>query len=339
MYVDRNRKKNLNKRLSPCFLWVTGAAVISAFSASTVQDALLILSPNGDLFETARIGLVQELEDEFAISIQEVNKATRATDIEKAFIASTPRAVVLIGNSSIRLYTKYAHNHREKTVSVPVVAILALDIKRAVYGLENVGGIAYETPMVTALVNFRRVINQPVESVGVIYRKAFQEFITKHAMYCKREKITVKSIMISDDTSSHKKEISRALKQLVKKERVQVFWVPNDNILLKPKLLVKVWLPLFTGHKVPVVVGVESLVKPELNFGTYAVIPDPKALGEQAADLITDLKDDEWNFHQIVIYPAISMYSVLNMKKATLIKDVKSINVDEVNKVFMEGKK
>lgn len=315
------------------------AVSIITYPAAQTLYPLLILLPDGELFEAAKTGLEKELRSEFAISTMEVNDATRVADIDKKIASVAPRAVVLMGNSSIRLYAGYAHDHRDETASLPVVAILALDIKRAVADIGDVHAIAYETPMVTALVNFRRVINKPVATVGVVYREAFEEFVTQHTEYCKKEKIAVKSILIGDDASSHQKEISKALKQLVKKERVQAFWVPNDNILLKPELLMEVWLPLFSAQKVSVIVGVESLVKPELNFGTFAVIPDPVAMGEQAAGMIADLKDEDWKFDSTVVYPAISMYSVLNLKKAVSVADVKSINVNEVTRVLSEKKK
>jgi hypothetical protein len=302
-------------------------------------DPLLILMSKGELFEAAKSGLMGELKYEFAISAMDVDDATSIEAIDAKITATSPRAVVLMGNRSIALYARYSQANKDKTASAAVVAILALDVKRASAGIEKAQCIAYETPMITALVNFRRIMNQSLETVGVVYRKPFEAFVARHTEYCKKEKIIVKSIMIGDDASVHKKEISKALQQLVKKEHVQAFWVPNDNILLKPELLMDVWLPFFNKQNTPVIVGVESLVKPEIDFGTYAVIPDPQAMGEQAAGLIIDLKDQNWKNDNTVIYPAISMYSVLNLKKAALIVDVKNINMNGITKVFTDGKK
>jgi hypothetical protein len=319
-------------------LLFTGLAAFGAI-AQPPPDALLVLWSEGVLFEAGRNGLVNELKDEFAITDLKVNEATKADDIQEKFAATRPRSVVLIGNNSIRLYAQYVDKNKTEAGTVPVVAILALDVKRAVSGLPKVRCIAYETPMVTALVSFRRVMNMPIETVGVIYRKVSAEFVAEHARYCQREKIVVKGILVGDDAAGHRKEIANALKQLVKKDRVQAFWVPNDNIILKPELLVGVWLPLFAAEKVPVIVGVESLVRPEMEFGTYAVIPDPVAMGEQAAGLVTDLRDDGWKCDGTIVYPAISMYSVLNMKKAVLITDEKGIHRNEVTKLLSEVKK
>jgi hypothetical protein len=334
---------NKEKRGMKFHFYIFLFAFLLIFKASAAMgqqlDPLLILMPKGELFEAAKNGLMNELKYEFALSTMNVNEGTSIEAIDAQITAVSPRAVVLMGNRSITIYAQYVHGYKNKTASLSVLAILALDVKRASTGIENVQCIAYETPMVTALVNFRRVMKQSLESVGVVYRKPFEEFVAKHTEYCKKEKIFVKSIMISDDASAHKKEISKALQQLVQKEQVQAFWVPNDNILLKPELLMDVWLPVFKKFKVPVIVGVESLVRPEIDFGTYAVMPDPQSMGEQTAGLITDLKEQNWRNFGTVIYPAISMYSVLNLKKAALFVDIKSININGITKVLKEEKK
>lgn len=302
-------------------------------------DPVLLITTKGSIFDQARNGLVNELRDEFSISIIEINEKTSIEEIDTFFSSyNMPKAVVLIGNNAIRFYVKYSYQHKKKTESIQVVTILALDVQRAITGIENVNGIAYETPMVTALVNFRRVINKPLNKVGVIYRKPLREFVDKHTLFCFKEKIAIKGIEISDDTSKHKNEIDNAMQTLLKKESVEALWIANDNVLLKPDLLGSVWLPALKKKKVPLIVGVEALVNPELNFGTFAVIPDPVALGEQAAEIVFNLKADDWEHRGVVIHPAISMYSVLNIKKAAEFTDKEELKTYEVSKV-LNGKK
>ncbi|HLV31884.1 MAG TPA: hypothetical protein VKY57_09970 [Chitinispirillaceae bacterium] len=304
------------------------------------SDPVLILTARGSIFDQARNGLVNEIRDEFAVSIVEINEETSLEDIDKQINGyKDTKAVVLIGNNAIRTYKKYSSLYKEKTESVQIVSLLALDIQRAVSGLENVTGIAYETPMVTALVNFRRVISKPLNKVGVLYRNPFKEFVKQHTLFCSREGITIEGIEISDDTSKHHEEINNSLQVLLKEKNVDAFWLVNDNVLLKPHLLGNVWIPVFKKGKVPLIAGVESLVDPKLDFGTFAVIPDPVALGEQAAEIIFDLKLDNWEHSGIMIYPAISMYSVLNFKKATEITDKKNLKTYEVSKVLYKSKR
>jgi len=298
-------------------------------------DKVLIITSKGSIFDQARNELVNELRDEFAVSISEIDENTVFNEIDALFgNYDLPKAVILVGNNAIRQYQKYSNLQKKKTEYIQVVTILALDVKNAVAGIANVNAIAYETPMVTALVNFRRVLNKPLSKVGVLYRQAFKEFVENHTRFCSKEKIEIKGIAISDEPSKHQNEIAGALQTLLKKEKVDALWIANDNVLLKPELLGNVWLPALKKNKVPLVVGVEALVNPKLNFGTFAVIPDPVALGEQAAEIIFDLKDDEWKHRGIMIHPSISTYSVLNIKSATEFADMGNLKIYEVSKVL-----
>ena len=161
----------------------------------------------------------------------------------------------------------------------------------------------------------------------------YEPFVIKHSKFCKREKINVTGIKVGNNAKKHKGEITKALKQLLQKDKVDVFWILNDNRLLKPELLTKVWIPTFIKHKIPVIVGVEALAKPELNFGTYAVMPEPESMGAQAAEMIFELEESDWKFEKREIYPAISVYSVLNLNKLSGFS-VKDLNLSEVKKVF-----
>lgn len=299
------------------------------------NDQVVIFATKGSIFDQARNGLVNEIRDDFSVSVIEINENTSIGDIDSVIDSyNVPKAVVLIGNNAIRSYVKYANQNKQKTKSIQVVTMLALDVQRAVSGIENVNAIAYETPMLTALVSFRRVFSKPVDKVGVLYRNPLKQFIEKHTHYCAREKISIKGIEISDDTSKIELDISSALQNLIRTEKVDALWIPNDNVLLKPEYLGNIWLPELKKKKVPLIVGVEALVNPELNFGTFAVIPDPVALGEQAAEIVYNLKADDWQHSGVMIHPAISMYSVLNLKKAYEIAAKEDFKTYEVSKIL-----
>jgi hypothetical protein len=295
----------MRKTLLTIFLY---SSFICAQEGTTYQsdrnDEIFIITANGSIFDQARNELVNELRDEFSISISEINDSATVNTIEEINRLfnnnAPPKAVVLIGNNAIRLYQKYAALHKKKTETIQVITLLALDVPRAVSGLPNVNAVAYETPMITALVNFRRVINKPVSKVGVLYRKPHRDFVTKHTRYCLKENIDIRGIEISENISKHQTEIADGLKMLLKNESVDALWIANDNVLLKPDLLGNVWLPALKKIKVPLIVGVEALANPKLNFGTFAVIPDPVALGEQTAEIIFDLKSSDWEHRGII---------------------------------------
>ncbi len=301
--------------------------------ASDSDDAILILTPPGELFASAIVGIQEETDDYFKVTVLEISKENEGGgEIERYFASTTPKVIVILGNQLLKLYTKFIHEHKPDVSRIPVISIYALDTERAIGHLNNAQGISSQTPMVTAITKFRWIVTTKINKVGVIYRDACEELVVENTKLCEREKITINSIKISNQTQNYKKEISDALKHLIKKEQVDAIWIPNDNVILSSELLGGVWIPLLNKANIPVIVGVEVLVKPELNFGTFAVIPDPKGTGMQAAELIFDLKYNNWELPEIRMYPTLSVYSVLNYKKAA--KIINRNNMNTITKIF-----
>jgi hypothetical protein len=312
-------------------LVTTLASLVPVYSDDLPK--LLIISPDGAIFQETIRGMESEIEESFTLKTMTITKETYESQIGKKIAAEKPNALVIMGNRAIRLYKKHLKAHSGENDTLPVIALLASQVEKSVSSFKQVQGINYETPMVTALVNFRSIIGKNINNVGVIYRSVYEPFVIKHTKFCKREKINVIGIKVGDNAKKHKREISKALKQLLQKDKVDVFWILNDNRLLKPELLMKVWIPTFTKYKIPVIVGVEALAKPKLNFGTYAVMPEPESIGAQAAEIIFELEESDWKFEKREVYPAISVYSVLNLNKLSGYTPDK-LNLTEVNKVF-----
>ena len=315
----------------PLFLILLFFCVLSVHSDELPR--IVVFTPDGEIFNQTIQGMNNEFEGAYSLKTIPISKESTVESIEETVTSASPKAIVLMGNGAIKLYKVYVTTHPKINKCIPVMALLASQVEKATNGLKNVNGIAYETPMVTALVNFRAIFEMQLDNVGVIYRDVYKKFVMLHSEYCKKEEITIKSILVGNDASKHKREIRKALNQLVLKDKVDAFWIPNDNYLLTPDLLVKIWIPTFLKHNIPVIVGVEALVKPEIRFGTYAVIPEPVAMGEQAAQIIFDLEESEWKFAAKEIFPAISVYSVLNMEKSSGIS-TKKLNLKEVTKVL-----
>lgn len=306
---------------------------LNSVFASDSDDAILILTPPGELFTSAITGIQEETDDDFVMTVLEISKENEGDGrIERYFESTTPKVIVILGNHLLKLYTKFIQEHKPDISNIPVISIYALDTERAIGHLYNAQGISSQTPMVTAITKFRWIVTSKITTVGVIYRDACEELVLQNTKLCEREGITIRSIKIGDQTKNYKKEISGALKHLIKKEQVDALWVPNDNVILSSELLGGVWIPLLNKTNIPVIVGVEVLVKPELNFGTFAVIPDPKGTGMQAADLIFDLKYNDWRLPETRVYPTLSVYSVLNYKKAAKIINRNAMNA--ITKVF-----
>ena len=109
-----------------------------------------------------------------------------------------------------------------------------------------------------------------------------EEAFKENYKFCAREGIELVGVLLPNQRKNKVKEISQALKKLLKKDKVDAMWVLNDNILLDAKLMKNAWIPATQKYKIPMMVGVEVLVNPRLNFGTIAILPDHYAFGVQA---------------------------------------------------------
>jgi putative ABC transport system substrate-binding protein len=174
----------------------------------------------------------------------------------------------------------------------PAVVVMTSFLERSIDSLRTATGIAYEVPAVSSIVALREVSETSVERVGVVYRKTFSDVIKKQADLAKIEKVELISVAVSDQPT--KEEVEDSLDLLVVDKKVDALWVLNDNKLLSAELLVESWLPVLRFKPIPVIVGVSALVHPDIHFGTLAVLPHHAQLGVQAADLVFELADNEW---------------------------------------------
>jgi hypothetical protein len=98
---------------------------------------------------------------------------------------------------------------------------------------------------------------------------------------------------------------------------VDALWILNDNRLLGDgDFLQAGWRGAIEDLGVPVIVGVPALVKPELQFGTLAVLPDLGALGVQTANLLLDVAASKWEAKRWPVQLPVSTLTFVNMQQA-----------------------
>jgi hypothetical protein len=196
--------------------------------------------------------------------------------------------------------------------SIPAVAVLASFLRESSVGIENITGVIYEVPLVTSLVNLRALLKQPVQKIGVIHRSSFRGFIEEQRGLCAAEGFTI----VGAEIEGSRKDVREAIDRLRETERVDAIWVLNDNALLDRDLLLRGWLPALRKNSTPIVVNVKSLLSRKIDFGTFAVLPEHRALGTQVGQLISSLADREWRVAaQSFEYP-LSVETVLDVEFA-----------------------
>lgn len=276
--------------------------------------AILTLMPDSPSARETYRGLVDELGEEYDVIPYITSKDMTPGELTRLVREQQPRALVLMNNPNVRLYRQYRVVAPPEQRDLPAVVVLTSFLRESAAGLDNLTGVIYEVPLVTSLVNLRVLLEQPVRSVGVIHRPIFRRFLEEQRRLSAAEGFTLVGVEVSGEDSD---EIEQALERLLEVEKVHALWVLNDNALLTREHLVDGWLPGLEGSRTPVIVNVRSLVSREISFGTFAVLPDHRPLGVQAAQLLSTIAEQGWRipFPGEYEYP-VTVRKVLDLRFA-----------------------
>ncbi|MBF0431519.1 MAG: hypothetical protein HQK83_09585 [Fibrobacteria bacterium] len=328
-----NVNKNLRKTCwSPWLLSLLFALLV--FTPLIAKEHVLCIHPEGETFENVIKGLTEGLDKEIIINDLIINNTTTKKELHHKISQTPIKAIILMDNKAIRLFKKYQNSLPDTATIIPSIALMGVWIERAINGIKNCRGIAYEVPLVTSAVHLRTILNQPITKIGVVYREIMKDFIDINAKYCLPEKISVATYPLTDKQSSKHWKIKNAIKHLIKSNKIDALWVLNDSKLLKPELLRDVWMPIVSKYKIPVIVGVEVLASPNFNFGTFAVIPDHIALGNQLAETLFEIRDNSWKIGKEITDPPISVLNILNQVQAEKFFQVEVKNLVNVDKLL-----
>lgn len=272
-------------------------------------DKVLVLMPDSSGAQSALVGLQEEIGEDLELITRYVTPSTSVEDMAGFFKTTQPKAVILMNNPTVGLYKKYQGSLGADAKHPPAVMMMASFLGQTSVGVQHSTGINYEIAAITCFVSLRNILNQPIRRVGVIYRDVFDDFINEQKSMASQEKIDLVTRRIS--TSNVKSSLKKTVKELLKGDEIDALWILNDNVLLNKKLLVKAWLPALKRNEKPVLVNVQSLVSPKFRFGSFAVLPDHTALGVQAASILFDLQENDWDVGDRDIEEPVAVEKVL----------------------------
>lgn len=280
--------------------------------ASAQDGTALVFRPADPTFDEVVQGMEDDIGEDVAFSQITINKSASVSVMATALNGIKPDVVVLVGNRSLNLYASYqAENEGDEFP--PAIGLAALFVDSGLEKIDNATGIRYEIPAVTSVVNLRNILGKPVTKVGVVYREWMQSIIDENAAYCRSEGIELVGYKVPNKDSKMEKKVASALKKLAK-EDVEAIWLLNDNALLNGTVLGKAWIPSLGSDNLPVIVGVKSLLATKFNLGTFAVVPDHYGLGVQAASIIGDLLDEDWDLDGRDVEQPLSVKKIINTK-------------------------
>lgn len=277
------------------------------------QGRILLLAPSSKGFTQAMNALKANLSD-MDTRYHDISEHANSVDIHDIMVQYHPNLIVLFDNKAIRAYRQYIVDYKVKE-TIPVVALMALQIEHALEFFPQHIGISYEIPAVTTISRLRTLLKNPIRKVGVVYRASMEDFFRDHRKLCEVEQIELIGYQITNEAHPGN-ELRKGLNHLARNSDIDALWILNDNLLLTPRLFQEVWSPFMRNHRIPGIVGIETLVQPKLQFATYAVLPDPEGLGAQAANLIYEIEENQWKIPRSRIEKPLSVIQVLNSSMA-----------------------
>ncbi|MBF0102334.1 MAG: hypothetical protein HQK77_15640 [Desulfobacterales bacterium] len=310
-------------------LFLLSSFLTSAFS----KESLLIIREEGENFNAAVKGMTDEINEDFTIHEMIAQENLCVDHIDSKIKSVAPKMIVLMDNKIIDLYKQYQSQLKPTDPVVPSISLMGVFIGMLLDGMKNVAGLFYEVPIVTSVINIRAVFKSPFTTIAVIHRNFMSTFIEENKKYCANEKIELINFSIpdSDDIESN---LKKHLKLISKNQKIDAIWVPNDSLLINAQLLKSVWLPFRKYFEKPIIVGVEVLVNPQFNFGTFAVVPDHIELGAQAGRLILDIMDNDWHADRTGIVLPFSVKKILNYKQSKHLFELKDNFRYKVDKIL-----
>ena len=270
-------------------------------------ERIVVLHPEGKDFSLALAAMRNNLGGDWDVREVVIAKGTDWGTVKEDVLGLQPQALVLMDNQAIKLYKQYVS--ASSSPALPAIALMALQLDKVSEGMD-VLGISYEIPVVTSVVNLRALSDRPLRRVGVVYRKGWETYIGMNKQYCITENVDLVSIPVSESIDSPR-ELRKALDVLLQDRTIDALWILNDNRLVNKEMILDAWFPSLARSELPVIVGVESLVRTNLGMGSFAVLPDPSGLGEQAAEMLFELQEHQWKALRRIDQP-LSVLKIIN---------------------------
>jgi len=287
-------------------------APLSDPPARAGAPTILIAMPTSPTFLEVRKSLVSEVRKSFNIHTFMVEPATTEADLASAIKTAAPTCLVLMNNATMNLYRQYQADNPTAPMP-PTVLLMASFVEEVQARLRRATGIAYEVPGVTAFINLRAVIRTPIGRVGVVYRPAFRKFVARETTLAAKEHVELVSVPVPNDVTAA--ELREALHDLAQRSKVDAIWMLNDNALVRsPDFVDDAWRAELSEAKLPLIVGVPNLVEPGSPLATLAVVPDHEALGLQAANLLFELSENDWQVERYPVELPLSVRTVVDLK-------------------------
>ena len=296
--------------IKPVILLILAMGVTEV-SAIPPAGKLLIFRPGSKIFDEAYEGLVAGLEETLAIERYTVDRDTSPADIGEQIDKVRPDIIALMENRTVGLYNDYQRQQPEGATFPPAVVLMTLYVGKYLRDMKNVVGISYEVPGINSLQHLRALVLSPIRRVGVVYSGVLEPFFLEQQKSCRAEDIELVGRRLERE-DLEPRVIKKALQQLLRKEKIDALWVLNESEVLSEKNVKRAWVPVLKACKKPILVGVKNLIE----LGHLGVFPDHYALGEQAASVVHETRENNWILIRPFTRQPITVEKIANKSRA-----------------------
>jgi hypothetical protein len=303
-------------------------------SVCIAKTSLVALMHCNETFTSALNGIRNEIGSEYEITILDVDKVKDVAVLNEQIKKINPQALILMDIKAIR-FCEEVVKVNNNVQALPKFILMTLQVEQSAKKLKNVCGVRFEVPAYTLLTQFRQISGKDFSKVGIFYRNFFTPTIEEAKRLLAKEKIEVMGICIDCDQKNQltsEKAVSIMKKRLkeFKVNKVEVFWIPADNLIVNVASFVELWQPL-KRDKYPIIVPLENLASIQTDMGIFAATTSSPELGAQVGSQIIEMFENETPVEDIGFEPLIRVNSVLNMEVAKSIGW--TVNKEKLNKV------
>jgi hypothetical protein len=290
---------------------------MNAAAASTVAA----LMPCEGKFLIVLEEMRKQAGNDYAIRVIDMNNSPKIQDIACTCKAQGVQALVLMDSKAIKAALEL-EKFDSSFKSLPKFAIMTLMVESTSRGLSNVAGIKFEVPFYTVVTNFRIISQKDFTKVGIFYRNSFTGIIEESKKYLGREGISICQACV-DCASKNKvgpedvlKTMNALMDHMVREEKIDVFLLPADNLIVNSRSLGAFWINNVKKIKIPAIAPLDMLANEKLGVAVFAADPDLLQLGSQAMAQIVEHFENGTPADKIGFEPTISIKSTLNMRVA-----------------------
>jgi hypothetical protein len=282
---------------------------------------LVALMPAEGRFQTVLEEIRNQAGPGYTIDVIDINKNPTVKTIVDRCKSDNAAGIILMDvkavNAALELQ-KFDSTFK----AMPKFVFMTLLAELTTSGLSNAAGITFEVPLYSLVTTFRIISRKEISRIGIFYSKSFTRSIEESKRLLEKEKISIISRCVDCD-QNQKTSIENSLAfmdgswgRMVAQEKVDVFIIPADNLIVNSQSLVEFWIGKIRKNHIPVIATIDLLASPKFGAAVFTADPDLTQLGNQAANLIAEHFENKTSMGKIGFEPTISIKSTLNMHVA-----------------------